>query len=269
MPPPAPAPAAGTAGRYTHPFWGLSFSVPGAWKANERDGLVLPGSDTEAGLILIRFVRSTNKQMMLMEYTKGVSEDGVTLTPATRAEDYSGGSNRGVAGELAGFGKDGSRLRARVIGVQSQFGDAAVLMGLTTQEKYEGVRARVEELAASMAFTAPKIPPANQMVAGNYYYIYVSNSGGHYQREDKLMLCLNGMFSRGGELYSSGSGGIATVDSSKSGSWTADGDGMAGTITLSYRNGKSESMRYQKSGQDIVLNGKKYGWNGPGSCGGR
>ncbi len=267
---PVPPPPAGqSAGRYSHQYWGLSFAVPQAWKANERDGLVLLGSDTEAGLIVVRFERSINKQMMLAEYSKGMSEEGITLTPATRAEDYAAGPNRGVAGELAGMAGNGSQLRARVIGVQSQFGDAAIILGLTTQEKYAGLKPRVEEIAASLSFTQPKIPPANQMVAGNYYYIYVSSSGGTYSREDKLMLCANGMFSRGGEMYGSGSAGTASSQSGNAGSWTANGDGLNGTILLTYRNGKTETMRYQKSGLDIVLNGKKYGRNGNGNCGGR
>lgn len=263
------APPVPSAGRYSHQFWGLSFAVPGAWKANERDGMVLLGSDTEAGLIIVRFERSVNKQMMLTEYSKGLSESGVTLTPATRAEDYAAGANRGVAGELAGMAGNSSQLRARVIAVQSQFGDAAIILGLTTQEKYAALKPRVEEIAASVAFTQPRTPPANQMVAGNYYWIYVSTSGGNYSREDKLMLCANGMFSRGGETYSSGSAGMAGLHSGYSGSWSADGDGQNGTITLRYRNGKTESLRYQKSGLDIVLNGKKYGRNGDGACSGR
>lgn len=260
---------ASSAGRYSHPYWGLSFAVPQAWKANEREGLLLLGSDTEAGLIVVRFERSVTKQTMLTEYAKGLSEEGVTLTPAAQAEDYSAAANRGVAGELAGMAANGSRLRARVIAVQSQFGDAAVFLGLTTQEKYAGVKARVEEVAASVLFTQPKIPPANQMVAGNYYYIYVSPSGGTYSREDKLMLCANGMFSRGGEMYGNFSVGSAATQSGYFGTWTADGDGLNGAIHLMYRNGKTESMRYQKSGPDIILNGKKYGRNGNGSCAGR
>jgi len=44
------------------PYWGLSFAVPGAWKANEREVTVTLGSDTEAGLIIVRFVRSTNNK---------------------------------------------------------------------------------------------------------------------------------------------------------------------------------------------------------------
>jgi len=255
--------------RYAHPYWGLSFLVPGTWNVTEREGLLLLGSNSEAGLIVVRFARSTNRQMMLAEYSKGYTEEGITLTPATRAEDFAGGANRGVAGELAGYARDRSKLRARVIGIQSQFGDAAILMGLTTDEKYPALKSRVDEIASGMQFSAPRIPPANQTVAGNYYYIYVSTSGGNYSREDKLMLCANGMFSRGGEMYGSGRNGTAATANANAGSWTADGDGMNGTITLTYRNGRTESMRYQKSGPDIVLNGKKYGRNGDGNCGGR
>ena len=156
-----------------------------------------------------------------------------------------------------------------MIALPSPFGDAAVVMGLTTEEKYPQLKARTEDAAATIAFTQPKLPPVNQMIAGNYYYIYVSKSGGTYSREDKLMLCANGMFSRGGEMYGNFNTGSAASQSANSGTWRADGNGQTGSITLMYRNGKSETMRYQKSGQDIVLNGKKYGANGNGACGSR
>jgi hypothetical protein len=50
------------------------------------------------------------------------------------------------------------------------------------------------------------------------------------------------------------------------GQWPADGDGQNGTVTLRYGNGQVEQLRYQKSGLDIVLNGKKYGRLGDGNC---
>jgi hypothetical protein len=273
---PAPTPVAAasavtpkgpSAGRFSHPYWGVDFAIPAAWKANQREDTVLLGSDTEAGLMLVRFTRSTNRQALLQEYSKGFQEEGVKLAPTTRAENFTAGSNQGLEGEMAGTATNGSRLQARVIGVLSPFGDAAIFMGLTTAEQYAKLKPRVDALAASVAFSQPKTPPANIAVAGQYYYIFTSNSGSLYSREDSLSICSNGKFFRKGEMYGSKTGSYsAVIDNNYLGSWTADGDGQTGAITLSYRDGRSEHLRYQKSGVDIVLNGKKYGRFGDGSC---
>jgi hypothetical protein len=274
---PVPAPAtasspqtaaqpAAAAGRYTNALWGVDFRIPAAWKAVERDGMVLLGSDTEAGMMLVRFNRSVTRQSMLADYSAGLNEDGVALMPAARAEDFAAGAYKGLAGELAGVARDGSRLKVRAIGVLPPFGDAVLLLGLTTDEKYPQLKPRVDALAASVRFSAPKIPPANIAVSGQYFYYY-SSSVGSYSREDSLSLCSNGMFGRKGETSASqpGQWGVAG-QSGYAGSWTADGDGRAGTIVLTYRNGRMERLRYQKSGPDIVLDGKKYGRFGDGSC---
>jgi hypothetical protein len=273
-PVPAPAPVTATpaaapptpgaaAGRWSHPTWGLDFALPAGWKAGERDGLVLLGSDTEAGLIIVRFMPKTDRQMLMAGYREGLQESGVSLMPTKAIEEFAGG---GLAGELAGMGPDGSRLTGRVIGVPTPFGDAAVFLGLTTAEKYAGLKPRVDALAASASFTQPKIPPANVAIAARYSYIYVSTSGGSYSRQDNLSLCSNGTFYRGGEMAGSGSAGSAVVSRQNGGRWTADGDGQNGTVTLQYGNGSVEQLRYQKSGLDIVLNGKKYGRLGDGNC---
>ena len=106
----------------------------------------------------------------------------------------------------------------------------------------------------------------NVALAAQYYYFY-SSSVGSYSREDSLSLCSNGMFGRKGETYASQQGqwGVAG-QTGYAGSWTADGDGRTGTIVLTYRNGRAERLRYQKSGLDIILDGKKYGRFGDGSC---
>jgi hypothetical protein len=255
--------SAPTEGRWSHPTWGVEFALPVGWKAAERDGLVLLGSDTEAGLIVVRFMPKTDRNLLMAGYREGLQESGVSLMPTKAAEDFNG---RGLAGELGGQGQDGSRLTARVVGIPTQFGDAAVFLGVTTSEKYPNLKARVDAMAASATFMQPKIPPANVAIAARYMYIYVSTSGGSYSREDKLSLCGNGQFFRGGEMSGSGNAGSAVVSRNNAGQWSADGDGQNGTVTLRYGNGQVEQLRYQKSGPDIVLNGKKYGRLGDGSC---
>jgi hypothetical protein len=206
---------------------------------------------------------STDRQGLTAAYGQGLQESGVNLMPTARLEDFSG---RGLAGELGGVGADGQRLRARVIGAPTPFGDALVFVGVTTAEQYARLAPRVDALAASAHFERPKTPPANLAIAGRYSFLFVSSSGGSYQRQDNVSLCSSGVFYRGGEMSGSGYAGSAATARKNGGRWTADGDGQNGTITLQYGDGQVERLRYQKSGLDIVLNGRKYGRSGDGNC---
>jgi hypothetical protein len=269
-PPPATPPTSGvqptTGARWSDETWGVTLDLPAGWKAAMRDGILLLGSDTEAGLMVVRFSPKTDRAALTAGYSQGLQESGVNLLPTSPIADFAAGANRGLAGELGGMAQNGSRLTARVVGVPTPFGDAAIFLGVTTPEQYAKLKPRVEALAAGASFQKPKIPPANVTVAGQYYYIFTSTSGGSYSREDSLSLCANGMFRRKGEMSGSGAAGSAATANAYAGSWSADGDGQAGTVTLQYRNGSSERLRYQKAGVDIVLNGKKYGRFGDGSC---
>jgi hypothetical protein len=260
------APAVAGGPRYTHDRWGLSFAIPPTWKVGERAGNLVLGSDTEAGLMVIRFVRKTSLESLSEDYQEGLQEEGLQLMPASQLENFPAGAARGLAGEMAGSANDGSRLRARVIAVLSPYGDAPVVFGLTTEEKYPQLKPRVEALARSMTFTKPQTPPINAAVAGQYIYFYSSSVGGSYSRQELLNLCSNGAFNRGGEIYSSGSAGTAAGQSGSGGQWSAEGDNFRGTLILTFNNGNTARVAYQKAGGDIVLDGKKYARYGDGSC---
>lgn len=252
--------------RYAHDRWGLSFAVPPNWKVGERRQALLLGSDTEPGLIVIRFVRKTTVQALAADYNEGLTEEGLQLMPSSPVEEFAAGGARGLAGEMGGVSADGYRLRARIIGVSSPYGDAAVVLGLTTEEKYPQLRPRVEAMAASMTFVPPKAAPVNEAVAGQYAFFYSSSVGGSYSRQDLLNLCSDGTFRRGGEIYSSGGAGMAAGQSGNAGEWSAEGDEVQGVITLQYRGGRSEQVEYRRSGPDIILGERKYTRYGDGTC---
>ena len=104
-------------------------------------------------------------------------------------------------------------------------------------------------------------------IAGQYYYIYASSIGGTYSREDTLNLCSNGLFHRAGESYSARAGEYgAAGQSGYSGQWSAEGDQNQGVVNLSYYNGRTVRVRYQRAGQDVIFDGNKYARFGDGSC---
>jgi len=263
LPSAAPAAAGGRGSGYTHDEWGVTFDVPPAWKVGQREGLLLLGSDTEAGLMIIRFGRGTSLEQLVKDYGEGMSEDGVMLMPAKPAQEFPAGRNRGMAGELAGTGQDGSRLRGRIIAVASPYGDAAVVFGLTTEEKYQGLRSRVETLASSLSFARPKAAPVLEFLAGQYYYISASAYG---SSERYLNLCGDGSFYEGNETYSAGSAGVAAGGAGGGGRWTAEGDASQGVIRVTFRSGETREFPYRRSGSDLSVGGRTYARYGDGSC---
>ncbi|MBX9599559.1 MAG: hypothetical protein K2X35_01095 [Bryobacteraceae bacterium] len=251
--------------RFHQPKWGLSFAPPPNWNAAERDGLLLLGSPTEPGLIVIRFQRRTGEPQLRAGYAAGLEEAGMKLVAAAPIQTTQAGASPALAGELAGASAEGP-VTARVIAVLSPFGDAAVILAITTNANYARLKAHADALAATVMFSEPAKFAARDAIAGQYMYYYQGASGGAYSRQEVLNLCANGTFSRGGETHGSGSAGAAVISSANSGHWLADGDDHQGAITLIFRNGDRDELAYRKSGPDIVLNGKKYGRFGDGAC---
>jgi hypothetical protein len=249
--------------RFNYEKWGLSFLIPGDWKVGERGGALLLGSDTEAGLMIIRFLRRTNLQTLAEGCQEGMQEEGLQLTPTTQPENFSAGGNQGLAGEMAGMAQDGARIRARAVGLASPFGDAAVILGLTTEEKYAGLKPRVDALASSFSFAEPQAAPVPEFLAGQYYYISASSYG---SSERYINMCSDGRFSSQSGTYSSGAAGTGYGEGGQSAQWTAEGDESQGVINVTYPNGQTERHEYRRSGSDLIVNGRKFARYGDGSC---
>ena len=259
------APPASSAGgrRYNHQPWGVSFVVPQAWKVADRKQVLLLASDTEPGLMIIRFMRRTNIQSMAEGYQEGLQEEGLQLMPTAQLQEFSAGSSRGLVGELAGVAQDGARIRARVIGIPTPFGDGALVVGLTTEEKYAGLKPRVDALGASLSFTQPQAPPVFEFLAGQYFYISTSSFG---SSERYINLCSDGRYSESQNIYSSGDAGTAYGEGGGSARWTAEGDETQGTVSVTYPNGKTSQFGYSRSRGDLIVGGRKYARYGDGSC---
>jgi hypothetical protein len=240
--PPA-APGRGTGHLFQQDAWGVSFTVPLAWRAVEKDGNVLVVSDTEAGLMLVQFVPRTSRAEMLAAYREGLSDGGFMAQPVAEATPFEAAGGSALAGMMEGRAQDGTPLRVRSIGVLSRFGGAVVVMGLTTPQQFAKLQASTEALARSVSFRAP---PKAAPIAGQYQYVYVSKVGS-YSREASLTLCASGRFTQRGEMSGSGSAGSAISSGGGDGSWSAVGDGMSGTLTLSYSGGGSSSLPYRVS----------------------
>ena len=254
--------------------WGVRLTVPGGWRAGEKDGLLLLGGESEAGLIVVRFVPQTSREAMLAEYGRGLHEQGMSLQPSGPAQDFRASGGKAVAGELVGSGPNGLQYRARAIGLLSRSGGGLLVFGLATADKYATVKARTEAVAQSVTFSAPKTPKGADVLAGRYEYVYVAPQGG-YTREAKITLCSDGRFSKGGEMSGFGNAGSAVTSRNNGGTWRSQGDALEGQITLLYNSGQSETLPYRVSqdprdrsgyGPAVTIGPTKYQKAGPGNC---
>jgi hypothetical protein len=262
--------------RYEQARWGLSFATPAQWMVNDRGTLLLLGSNSEPGLMVVRFLRKTDAAKLRAGYAEGLNEDGLSLAPTIALQSIELGKLHALAGELGGMSQDGQRVRARIIGVLTPYGDAAVVMGITATEKYARLKATTDALAASLAFRKPTLPAAQEFLAGRYW-AFSGNSGysGSYSSEAKIALCADGSFRSGSETSSSGSAGAAGIQHGAGGRWSAVGDELQGTVTVTYANGRSERYPYVTStdpkdrsgyGPAVSFGGRKYQRTGDGSC---
>lgn len=234
--------------------WGVKLTAPNGWKLGERNGVIIGGHDSEAGLMLLRFFPTATTQDIETEFAKGLREPDLTAMPIGKLAPFKKGSASGFAGEMSGALQDGNTARIRVVIAQSSFGGALAVMGITTEPHYPTLKARVEQLASTITFKKPKTVK-HAALAGAYWFYAGSSSGGTYSREAKLWLCLDGTFRRQGEVYSSsdtygdiGKGGnMAFGGSNNSGTWSAQGDDNSGTITLTYGNGEVAQFPYRVS----------------------
>lgn len=273
--PPATASAApkatGKGTPYSQKGWGTSFTVPGGWKAAEKDGLVLAGSDSEAGLLVVRFYPAATRAELEQGFHNGFHDNGMHAQPSTALATFSAKGGQGLAGDLTGADAQGNAVAVRTVAVMTPFGGALVVAGLTTPPQFGTVRARADALAASATFTRP---PKVSTLAGDYQWFYLSKDG-RYSREARITLCQSGTFRRSGEMAGSGASGSAVVDHGSSGRWSATGDAAAGTLTLSFGDGATESMPFSVStrpadrsayGPGVDIGGTLYQKTGPGGC---
>ncbi len=232
LPAPGPAaaadPAPGARPSFFREAWGLGFTVPPNWRAADKDGLLLVVSDTEAGLMIVRFVPRATRDELLAGYREGLNESGFMAAPVEDARPFDVPGASGLAGVMEGQAQDGTTLRVRSIGVLSRHGGAVVVLALTTPAQFARLQSRADALARSIVFSAaPKAAP----IAGDYQFIHVSQSGS-YSREARLTLCVSGRYRSSGEMAGSGAAGSAYTGTGQGGSWSASGDASGGSLVL-------------------------------------
>lgn len=248
---------------------GWELRAPKAWKLGAQGARVVFGSDTEAGLMVAWYAHGVTLEQMEQLAAQGIQEQGVSLLPTAPPRRVKLKAGPGVAVELGGTGADGVPVRARAVGVAGPRGAVAVL-GLTSAEKFDRLKGRVDEVASSVRFFKPEVSAAMRLLSGGWWHYRGSSSGGAGESfaststERKVALCPDGRFfdnsetsayfdtgykaaERSAATYGSGTQASAYGggQNARAGRWTAVGNQQTGTITLTLPNGVSRQVGYR------------------------
>jgi len=272
--------------KHESPYEGWRLNVPRGWKHVDKDGAVLMGSDTEPGLIAVRFTPLTDPRALQQGLSQILGSMGqFAPSPALSKVKLAGG----VAWytEAAGIAQDGSRLRARAVGVVGKLGTVAIL-GITADDdaKMAALAKRVDAIARSVRHFAPKVSAGQRVVAGEWWsFAGGSTATSHGGTERTYGFCRDGTFSSSRE--SSYTGGLDTggtytgppghttdeggwhgiSTSSGRGRWVAIGDVRSGTIRITYPDGSTQQISYEAAPQgDMKFDGRLFGRKAQGLC---
>jgi hypothetical protein len=134
-----------------------------------------------------------------------------------------------------------------------------------------GKSAQAQATGGATPSVGPGDPALLQAMAGQYY----SYSG---STERKVTLCSDGTFISSSEWSASYSsrdslgndagGGGAASQNRNSGSWSVQGNQQNGTITMGYRGGKTDQVRYESMGERgcYRFNGNPFCYSGAANC---
>ena len=123
--------------------------------------------------------------------------------------------------------------------------------------------------AGAAAPAGPNDPDLQRWITGNYYS-FTSSAVVTAGTERSFVLCEDGRFRITGEFGASGPGWGAASQGGGAGRWSISGNRQSGTITLSYGDGSTKSVRYQvdsQAEQTMLFDGLKFAYAGVANCG--
>jgi hypothetical protein len=136
-------------------------------------------------------------------------------------------------------------------------------------EAFEPVLAGQSQ-GGNAAPAGPNDPDLQGWITGTYYY-FSSSMVVSAASERSLVLCADGRFRTSGEFSASGTNAAwgAASQGENGGRWTISGDRQAGTITLTFGSGTTQSVRYQvdsQAEQTMFFNQTKFAYAGVAEC---
>lgn len=245
-----PSTTAATGAEYRDDVDGWSVRTPDAWKYTAKGTTLSFGSDREAGTIFVKYSRGWSLEKMEQGAAAYMKQLGAAQLGATNS--FKAKAGKAIVLEMTGTSAQ-APLHGRAVGIVGSRGSLTIV-GLTTPDRIEGLRARVDQIALSAKFVDPK--PALAALVGPWWRYSKS-------LDRTLELCADGSFfdTHAKETPAASGGQFGKGDGA--GRWVAQGDDAEGRLHLVFNSGTIEEhdYKFKKPGGDVTFSGKVYGRN--------
>ncbi len=262
--------SAQVSGKIDNPYAGVSFTIPDGWLGQVSENVLVLGSNTETGLMLVMEHAYSTVQQLKEEADKGLNEEGFFLS---RTGAYENIGTNGVGAIFEGS-IQGSPAKAYIASLVNPYGSGLTIMAMTTADVYS---ARYRELALGFAksvkFSKAVIPPvvnewreSLKNVKLTYLSSYNSVGNGSYggiNDQEEIHLCAAGYFKYSSNssvtIDTGGASGYSAGNGTGTGKWEVTGDGSGGAaLKLIFDNGDIRTYTLSNEDGKTFLNGKRY-----------
>jgi hypothetical protein len=206
---------------------------------------LLLGSQTVPGLIAIWPHQAASIQELQQLMLQGLNEESVSLSLSGNLQNMGQGI---LSGEYSGI-LDGTQVKARCLGTSSPYGGGAIILAVTTPDKYgEQQQSAAMAIANSMRYFKPQVSDVMNHFVGCWTTTTTNTQTWMTLRpdgtfSDQYESSYSGNFSNqyGDDLGNWG----AHNQQNAAGRWTVNGTREQGTITLIYQNGEQTVVQYR------------------------
>jgi hypothetical protein len=264
------SPSAPSKGEVGNPQWGFAFSPPKGWKYKHTDEGVLLGHDTVPGMIVVFPHTSASLQEVKTSMEEGLIEEGITMNLVGQLRRL--GSNA-FSGEYQGMW-EGQQARGRGFGTCSPYGGGAMIVAVTTPDKYgPKLSGPAEQITRGMRYFKVEVSDLMKHFAGYWWYYSGTSSLSHEniihlapdgsyrdRREDSADVSNLDQYGNVTSQY------LGNAQDRNRGRWMVRGTKFEGVIHVTRSDGSSFDLEYrvkpsnnQKFGE-YYFNGKLYHW---------
>lgn len=263
-------------GLINYPHLGVQFTIPEGWIGQETEGGFIVGHPSKPGFAFLSMMEATSIEEIRAQGQQGIREaDGTYLQLQGSIEQLNANSLGGLfSGTL-----QQSPAKAYMLGVLNPHGSGVLVMAASTPEQYSEMHKQLAvDLANSLAFSKPEVPPVAQewkqrfsnakLTYMDSYYSSGSSYGGYstgggYSVTKEIHLCAQGYFKSSGSssmsIDTGGAFGNSRGSSSGDGSWEIAGNQYGQPILrLKFHNGEVREYTLTSEEGKTFLNGERY-----------
>ncbi len=253
------------------PYYGIKFTVPQGWVAQEGEDMYILGSHTIPGVIIITEHQYGNLDEIRREAAQGiVDENGTNLKLTSELKPF---GKQGLVGDFAGT-LEWQQVKARGISLVARANGGVTMLIVTEPQLFSSEHEQaIATLANSFEFSTPKSNPAVSQwktdLSGcrlSYYNTYSSSDGSDfsgYSDKTVIDLCAQGYFQYSDNsdmsISTGGSSAYSYNNNDGAGTWEVVQDGGEPVLQLKFTNGNiSEYALTTNQDGHTLLNGSRF-----------